>query len=372
MFSSTSRIDSLDAIRGLLAIGVMTYHLLGWTGTARLLTLGTYGVYAFFVLSGFALEWVYSRRIRAEGGARRYGAARVGRILPLYVGAALATALLAVLAGRSIQGTDLLLNLTLTFGFINPGETSTVVGGWSIGIEVVFYVLFPLIAWLGLRTRWLIVLAGVALGVRMVYIGAILPAGPAFGDAWVAYSQMPSFLWFFLAGMVGARLVAARESHVRPGEDSSDASEASEPSRARAIWPFVVGLAILLAVTLASAVEDTHAMFVGPLGLALSVAVAAAVVIAAYAAPWHGLASRAARVLGDISYGTYLLHPIIWGTLLLIGLRERNAAIITLVAAPVLAYLVHRLMEVPAGLAIRSALAPRRMAAPVPEATPGA
>jgi len=89
-----------------------------------------------------------------------------------------------------------------------------VVGGWSIGIELVFYALFPIIAWLRLETRWLILLASAALALRIVYVDGLLPAGTSFGTAWVAYSQMPSFLFSFLAGMVGSRLVAARDDRL--------------------------------------------------------------------------------------------------------------------------------------------------------------
>ena len=124
MPSPTARVHSLDALRGLLAIGIMAYHLLGWTNIASITTLGTYGVYAFFVLSGFALEWAYGRRLREPGGIRRYGAARIGRILPLYAGAALATAAMSLYDGRHFDRTDLLLNVSLTFGFVNPGATS--------------------------------------------------------------------------------------------------------------------------------------------------------------------------------------------------------------------------------------------------------
>jgi exopolysaccharide production protein ExoZ len=348
--SISARIDALDALRGLLAIGVMAYHLLAWTDTARLLTLGTYGVYAFFVLSGFALEWVYSRRLRDHHGTRRYGAARVARIFPLYATVALVTALVAVVGGRAIDVRDLLLNVTLLFGFFDPGATSTVVGGWSIGIEVVFYVLFPIIAWLRLSTRWLAVLALAALVLRMVYVEAVLGSGPAFGDAWVAYSQMPSFLWFFLAGMVGARLVAARDARHPMGPASR---------RLSAAWPFIGALGILAVVVACSAAGDTRAMFAGPLGLGLSLAVAGAVVLAAHALPWRGAAARVAAFLGDISYGTYLLHPIVWTVLLRADVRARDAALMTLVAAPLLAFVVHRALERPVGAAIRSALAPK-------------
>ena len=370
MSSAIPRIHALDALRGLLALGIMAYHVLGWTHVASITTLGTYGVYAFFVLSGFALEWAYGERLRDPGGLRRYAAARIGRILPLYGLAALVTAAMTLYAGRHVDRSDVLLNVTLTFGLFNPGATSTVVGGWSIGIEVVFYALFPLIVWLRLPNRWLALLALAALALRVVYVGGLLPAGTTFGQVWVAYSQMPSFLWFFLAGMVGSRLVAARNARAGEGRDArvadarvgegrqDEAPAASAPLGET--WPFVAGVGLMALVVATTAIGDQRAMFVWPLGFVLAVTVAAAVVLAGHAPPWRGRLAQVATLLGDVSYGTYLLHPIVWRALTFAHVGGRTAAILTFVGAPLLALLVHRLIEVPAGRAIRSTLAPRR------------
>jgi exopolysaccharide production protein ExoZ len=363
MPSPIPRIHALDAMRGLLAVGIMAYHLLGWTHVASITTLGTYGVYAFFVLSGFALEWAYGTRLRDPGGLRRYGAARVARILPLYASAALATAAMTLYAGRPIDRSDLLLNVTLTFGLFNPGATSTVVGGWSIGIEVVFYALFPIIAWFRPSIRWLALLSLAALVLRVVYVGALLPAGTAFGQAWVAYTQLPSFLWFFLAGIVGSRLVAARMDR--------DAKLPVEPGP-RASWPFIAGVGLMALVVAATVLGDQRAMFVGPVGLGLAVAVAAAVIVAGHTPPWRGRLAQVATLLGDLSYGTYLLHPIVWRVLTFAHVGGRTAALVTFVAAPLLALVVHRVIEVPAGRAIRATFAQRRPPARIISATPPA
>jgi peptidoglycan/LPS O-acetylase OafA/YrhL len=209
---------------------------------------------------------------------------------------------------------------------------------------------FPVIAWFRLSTRALVVLALVALAVRMFYVDAVLGPGQSVADAWVAYSQLPSFLWFLLAGMVGARLVAERDRRLL----------VTGPRRPFASWPFFAGLGIMLVVVGASVVDDTRAMFAGPLGLALALAVAGAVVLAAHAPPWEGIPARVAALLGDISYGTYLLHPVVWSALNLLGMRESHAAIATIIAAPPIAFAVHRAFERPAGSAIRSALTSER------------
>jgi exopolysaccharide production protein ExoZ len=365
-----SRIHALDAMRGLLAIGIMTYHLLGWTHVATITTLGTYGVYAFFVLSGFALEWAYGEHLLAPGGLRRFVAARIARIVPLYAMAALVTAAMTLYARGHVDRSNLVLNVTLAFGFFNPGATSTVVGGWSIGIEAVFYALFPLIVWLRLRTRWLAALAFATLLLRMVYVGDLIPPGTTFGHVWVGYTQIPSFLWFFMAGMVGSRLVSARDAHdslrAAPGPAAARVRPSSPQRRS---WPLVAGLGLMTIVVAASAIGDQRALFVWPIGLVLAVAVAAAVIVTGHSRPWQGRFAQGATLLGDLSYGTYLLHPIVWRALTFAHVGGRTAAVVTFAVAPLLALVVHRGIEVPTGRAIRVKLMPSR---PRPQTLQGA
>ena len=132
------RIYPLDAVRGALAIGVMVYHVTYWSGGAEFTSLGTYGVYAFFALSGVALEHVYGHRLRLG----QFALARVARLAPLW----LITVLLSIAVFGPVSPDVLLLNATGLFGFVEPGRTSIPVGGWSIGIEVGLYVLFVVLA----------------------------------------------------------------------------------------------------------------------------------------------------------------------------------------------------------------------------------
>ena len=60
-----NRIESLDWLRGLMAIAIMFYHLTSWhispLDSSNILgRLGIYGVSVFFVLSGLSMAVVYS------------------------------------------------------------------------------------------------------------------------------------------------------------------------------------------------------------------------------------------------------------------------------------------------------------------------
>jgi peptidoglycan/LPS O-acetylase OafA/YrhL len=59
----------------------------------------------------------------------------------------------------------------------------------------------------------------------------------------------------------------------------------------------------------------------------------------------------------------------VFNTAELVGLSPRWSGVITVVAAPLLAFAVHRAIELPAGRAIRAALAPRRRPDPVARPT---
>ncbi|MEY2801078.1 MAG: hypothetical protein RL513_662, partial [Pseudomonadota bacterium] len=52
MSIAQDRVLGWDILRGLCAMSVMVYHLLYWQDLATVSTLGTYGVYLFFILSG--------------------------------------------------------------------------------------------------------------------------------------------------------------------------------------------------------------------------------------------------------------------------------------------------------------------------------
>jgi peptidoglycan/LPS O-acetylase OafA/YrhL len=56
------RYEALDGLRGVAAVGVMLYHIGGWTGRPWLVSHGYLAVDFFFCLSGFVLAHAYGRR----------------------------------------------------------------------------------------------------------------------------------------------------------------------------------------------------------------------------------------------------------------------------------------------------------------------
>ena len=173
--ATPERVASLTGIRAVAALLVMATHAAYTTGKYTHGYVGLVysrmeiGVPIFFVLSGFLLFGPWVKAAAAGGPApsvRRYAWHRVRRIMPAYV----VTVLVAYLVyhfrtagpnpGHTWMG--LFRNLTLTqiytdhylYSYLHQALTQM----WSLAVEVAFYVVLPLLAYLLLvvlcRRQW--------------------------------------------------------------------------------------------------------------------------------------------------------------------------------------------------------------------------
>lgn len=181
MAASDSRIEFIDAVRGIAALLVFAMHLTDFNLpqhhglTHDYLRLGTIGVAAFFLVSGFVIPMTLER-----SGQRRFWISRIFRLYPLY----LVVLVLSVVCGYAglwpwslaAEG-----NLTVTLLLHLPiaqsiaGAPNFVGGSWTLFIELVFYVLFSVAALIGLGKRHLLLAILANLGVlSLVAIGLII------------------------------------------------------------------------------------------------------------------------------------------------------------------------------------------------------
>jgi peptidoglycan/LPS O-acetylase OafA/YrhL len=226
--SKAERVASLTGIRAVAALLVMLTHAAYTTGkypqgyVGLVYSRAEIGVPIFFVLSGFLLfgPWV---KAAATGGpppsVRRYAWHRVRRIMPAYIVTVAAAYLVYHFRtagpnpGHTWEG--LFRNLTLTqiytdnylYSFLHQGLTQM----WSLAVEVAFYVVLPLLAYVLLvvlcRRRWrpgllLTGLGGLALitpaWLILVHTTDFLPDG--------ARLWLPTYLAWFIGGMLLAGL----------------------------------------------------------------------------------------------------------------------------------------------------------------------
>ena len=215
----------MDILRGLLAFGVMCYHYSLWSAAhvdvfARsfLSKIGIYGVETFFIISGFSLLYVYRYTdFSLRSNTLNFYWKRFWRIAPLFYFAVFLVLVLKGIATRvlheptasGIETGRILLNVSFLFGLLNPAA-SMVVAGWSIGVEMVFYLLFPVAAWMSSIRFGLPVLFIASWISAAIFASVTLSPAHSLADQWPLYVFFLNHWFFFVGGML---LVPLRERY---------------------------------------------------------------------------------------------------------------------------------------------------------------
>ena len=162
------RFESIDGLRGFLAIGVFFTHVIAtygyyahgrWYSTFSPVhaVMGSVGVSLFFMITGF-LFW--RRVLGAKGGldARALYVSRIRRLVPMYaVSVALVLLVVAVMSGFQLREPLVAflkeLRGWMSFGFMNSGDLNGVKDAhivnavyWTLAYEWSFYLALPLLA----------------------------------------------------------------------------------------------------------------------------------------------------------------------------------------------------------------------------------
>lgn len=190
----------LDYLRGFFAFSVMIYHYCKWLGFEYkfLSFFGIYGVESFFILSGVVLTYNYKNN---HFELKKYFFSRFFRILPLFY----FLVFIEVLYKAIFFETDFYYYLKIFLGdilFLNmlrPDLTS-VVAGWSIMNEMMFYLLFPLI--ILLKDKYVYTLTFlITFFVYIIFNYFIFSYGIDFMEQNIHYVSFPFNLPFFLIGV---------------------------------------------------------------------------------------------------------------------------------------------------------------------------
>jgi len=155
------RVPCLDGLRAVAIVLVLAAHASkthGFPGSAEVrkaLAEGGIGVDLFFVISGFLITLLLLRERQKTGdiSTYRFYQRRCLRILPAYVAYLLVLAGLTLLGMVDLGQRDWLAALTYTVNWIRHPDWQ--VGHlWSLSLEEHFYLLWPLLLWLGPRCAW--------------------------------------------------------------------------------------------------------------------------------------------------------------------------------------------------------------------------
>ena len=209
----TKRIESLDYLRGLMALSIMLYHYISWSfdtlGAEYLLgKLGVYAVSVFYILSGVSLSIVYCRKIDSLTEATIFFIKRVFRILPLFWIVTSGYVLLKFLSVIFLDGGEfysyrkIFLNYTMLFSFLDP-KAYIATGGWSLGNEIVFYTVLPVLFLFSYRIKLfleMIFILSCALGGYFAFFE--LSQDHSLSDQWELYINPFNQMFLFLSGVM--------------------------------------------------------------------------------------------------------------------------------------------------------------------------
>ena len=187
--NSGTRLDWLDALRGVAVLGVVFVHASQLSRNSgilgKLAEFGQNGVQLFFVISALTISMTYESHLRQFGSSCQAQAGwltkRFFRIAPLYYAAAVFYAGEQWLIYRVTQHryghaiypvSGYVANFAFLHTWIPSANNNIVPGGWSIGVEMFFYLLIPPLyliknkhhrmAWLTLLGALLLVVSALA------------------------------------------------------------------------------------------------------------------------------------------------------------------------------------------------------------------
>lgn len=253
--------------------------------------VGVYGVSIFYVLSGLTLYHVYFNKMTpTKADLISFFKKRIFRIFPLLW---LVTILAIILSKKLPDFTDLFLNLSGLFGFLQWDKYFST-GGWSIGNELVFYVFFPFFIVLIKRFKPLMILLCLTiLGLYLYFAFVKLSPNIPLNEQWKDYVNPLNQVFLFLGGfLIGYFLNNIKIKHL--------------------ITISLLILAIAVFIFYPST-GDTIRLVTGTNRLVFT---ACCFVICSC---FYKLTVEAPTfihkplsLLGEASYSVYLLHPIVW------------------------------------------------------------
>lgn len=330
------RLRVLDSLRGFAAIYVVFFHTLALRPKIQLpypvlseaINFGYTGVYRFFVISGFSLSMTMPRHDKHPVPWLSYTVSRLFRITPcFFVMLIVSVAIRYLELGEVYTLGRILTSASFLFNLVPGHQEGIVAASWTIGVEMLFYVVFIPLYRLGPRLQIIVAIASLA----MFWLAR--PFMSADYAQWTILGYFP----IFVVGMIAFEAYADLRSLPR--------------ARHIGVAAIVSGLVVLgfcLALT-----RGEHALaYRAPIG----VGYALLLVGCAMAQP-RILEAKVLAFYGTVSYSLYLVHaPVInafrslftgfasaYQPLIAYGI----CVTIVLVVASALAYTLYRFVEHP-------------------------
>lgn len=291
-------------LRGIAAFAVVLFHIHFMTGIPMPEGFNFierdfgYGAQLFFVLSAFSLMYSTENTMNRPDWVKEYLLKRFFRISPLFY---------AILAFELVMFAmqiftpfpsiyTVLSNVLFVFGFIQDVQAGLVWAGWTIGVEMIFYVLFPVLLMVVKTKNQALILMLVA--TLISYVSRIelhaqyLNTVPQPQFDWSSFA-FTSNLYFFAVGIYAYRLE-------RSLIESGKSLHVLIPLAAT----ITIGVLLLTEADRSLKSEGRLDLIVWAFGFG-------ALCVWQSAKPSSWSANRFFEHLGERSYSVYLLHPMI-------------------------------------------------------------
>ncbi|MEI6096677.1 MAG: acyltransferase family protein, partial [Gammaproteobacteria bacterium] len=147
-----TRLVGLDSLRGIAALSLVVFHVQGIPalkvpqGMAIIISHFGSGVPLFYAISAFSLMLGYEARLLEVDGLSHFYIRRFFRIIPLfYTMLCFWLIVRAFYFHASTSFSDITLNTSCLFGLLPQSHEGLVWASWSIGVEWIFYIFFPIL-----------------------------------------------------------------------------------------------------------------------------------------------------------------------------------------------------------------------------------
>jgi peptidoglycan/LPS O-acetylase OafA/YrhL len=332
MLAKTKYNPDIDGLRAVAVLLVLLFHL-----GNKIFRGGFIGVDVFFVISGYLItQQLLGEMERGEFSFRRFFARRIRRLLPALAVVACISAVAGVFiflpsnieptlwsALLSLFGLSNFLFWMQVGYFDSDAIFKPLLHTWSLGVEMQFYLFWPLLMLVAVNIRSRIA--------RYLAIGIFLVLAISLSQAWLAIDPAGAFF-----------LTPARIFEFGVGAALNWIGGTGRLSRKTSLAALVVGLSGIL---ICAIVYRETMPFPGLYALLPCLSAAAVIASAGGAASSMVLGNRVMALLGRASYSIYLVHwpLIVFDNYLDAGLGTNWLFVISLA----LGFLSYRWIETP-------------------------